>query len=117
MTAKAPGSSGTSPSVNIVVYPGKPDYGPHPVQSTVRSVCGAPQLHEPVPVHNSDQRYSFSTENRNVLFAVDSNWRSVSLSTSDPIEVEVPSLLRRPKIRRTGVYDDLHTMVSWSNTI
>ena len=106
MTAKARESSGTSSSVTIVVNSAKPDYGPHPVQGTVIPVIRVPQQHETVPVHN-----------RNITCAVDSYCRSVSLPTSDTTGAAVPSLQRRPKIRRTGEYDDLHTMVSWSNTI
>ena len=128
--AQPGGSSGTSSSsssvpMSIVVDPASNHVyacPPHPVQGqlTVRQpLCTVPKLHEPVAIHNSEQRYKCSTEsNRNITCAtVDSHWRSVSLPTSDSTGAAVPSLQRRPKIRRTGGYDDLHTMVSWSNTL
>ena len=124
--AQPGGSSGTSssssssePLWSIVVDPACSHVyacPPHPVQGqlTVRQ----PKSHQPVAVHNSEQRYKCSTEsNRNITSALDSHWRSISLPTSDTTGAAVPSLQRRPKIRRTGGYDDLHTMVSRSNTI
>ena len=127
--AQPGGSPGTSSSssvpMSIVVDPASNHVyacPPHPVQGqlTVRQpLCTVPKLHEPVAVHNSEQTYKCSTDsNRNITCAtVDSHWRSVSLPTSDSTGAAVPSLQRRPKIRRTGGYDDLHTMLSWSNTL
>ena len=42
--------------------------------------------------------------------------RPVSFPTPNAIVI-VPALQRKPKIRRTGDYDDLYTVSSWSNSI
>ena len=97
-----------SSNVTIVVDPAKPVYSHQSLHGPKIPPSVGLSLPGPVPVHSRDSKSSKCSFPK--------------YATSDPalaampIPMIVPALQRRSKIRRSGIYDDLHVK-KFSNTI